>query len=348
MYTRLLRKSTQVCVVAVSILFAATALSCTSSGREEEDPSPENRVGQDENPAGSGTTPQDPHPSGSSVELADWTITLSNLRFAVTDEVLEADPYGYGIGPSSGNEFSTFTIEGTYNGPTSSALWLEFSFGMWADGAFYLPCPATTAEDIYMTPEVSSGNTVTATICIEIPTVVEQVVPYLEQISEEEGSTRTFIAIDADAPEELPTDGTSSKAPLPAGSAAEIGRWTVTPSNLRLDMISHGDSDLWGDLPSDRQIVFYDVSGVYSGSSVASLSYAVDVGIWSEGAFYQEGCDATFDGDWSNAPDVENGGTTSGTACAEIPDEITEISALLFYVSLENDAGGPTYFIEVE
>lgn len=192
-----------------------------------------------------------------------------------------------------------FSIEGTYGGPDSSALWLEFSFGMWADGAFYLPCPATTPDDIYMTPEVSGGNTVSGTVCIEIPTDVDEVVPYLEQVDGEQ--TRTFIAIDANAPEELPTDGTSSEAPLPAGSAAEIGNWTVTPSNLQLDTVSEGDVDLWGELPPDRQIVFYDVDGAYSGTGIASLSLEVEVGIWTEGAFYPADCDATIPGDWAEA-----------------------------------------------
>lgn len=82
--------------VAAAVIVAVATLSCNSSEPEEEKAS-------DGEGEGSGTSPQDPYPAGSEVEVASWKVTLSNLRFDVTEEVLESDPYGYGIGPSSGN-----------------------------------------------------------------------------------------------------------------------------------------------------------------------------------------------------------------------------------------------------
>ncbi|MCC3762650.1 hypothetical protein K3N28_06145 [Glycomyces sp. TRM65418] len=269
---------------------------------------------------------------------------LSDLRFGVSEEILQSDPYG--IAPSPDNQFATFTIEGTYNGSTSSALWLDFTFGMWADGAFYLPCPASTPQDIYFTPEVSGGNAVSGTVCTEIPTDVENVVAYLEQVNGKQ--TRTFIAVDANAPEEIPTNGTRSKAPLPAGSAAQVGDWMITPSQLQFDAVQKGDGSLYGVITPGRQIVSYNVSGTYSGPGIGSLSLEVEVGIWVDGAFYPEGCEATFPDYWADAPDVEAGGTASGTACAEIPEDLADTSDLLFYVGPADGFGSSVYFIEVD
>jgi len=324
-----------------ALTVAAAVLGCSADTNDPAGNSSSESATAEADP---GSRPEDPYPPGTEVEVADWTVQLSNLRFDVTDEVLESDPYGYGIGPSPGNAFATFAIEATYNGAGSSALWYEFTFGAWTDGAFYLPCPATTVDDIYETPEVSSGKTVSGTICIEIPTGVDDVVPYLEEL--DSNQARTFIAIDPDAPEEAPTDGTSSAAPLPAGSTAEIGNWQITPSNLHLDAISAGDPDFYGELPADRQIVTYDVTGTYTGTGIVSIAFEIEVGIWADGAFYPEDCEATFPGYWADAPDVENGGTAAGTACAEIPADITDSADLLFYVSVAEDLTGPVYYIQ--
>ena len=74
----------------------------------------------------------------------------------------------------------------------------------------------------------------------------------------------------------------------------------------------------------------------------------MEVGIWADGAFYPEDCEATFPDYWADAPDVEAGGTASGTACAEIPDDITTTSDLLFYVGSVDDFGNSVYYIEVD
>lgn len=316
-------------MAACFLIFAAVG--CTSPSEPEP-----------EEPAG--VTPQNPHPARAETDVGDWTLSITNFRPNVTEELLASDPYA--LLPEPGFQIATYTVEATYNGPGSAGIWEDYLFGLWVDGSFYMQCTATAPNSLYLAPEVSTGTTVSGENCVDLPVEATEPVAYVEHWTSKD---RTYFAIDPAAPEEIPTDGTSSAAPLPAGTAVEIGDWTIAASNLRLDALDDlPDEALWGELPAGRQLVLYDVSGTYAGPGIVSMVFEVNIGIWVEGALYAEGCEVIVPDYFADAPDVEAGGTASGTACAELPDDITDTADLLFCISYPESAGQPVYFVEVK
>jgi hypothetical protein len=72
------------------------------------------------------------------------------------------------------------------------------------------------------------------------------------------------------------------------------------------------------------------------------------VGIWADGAFYEEGCLTYIPNYISDAPEASPGGTISGEACAELPTKVADASRTLIYVMDEMAEEGTRYFIEFE
>jgi hypothetical protein len=150
-------------------------------------------AGAEEAAGGDGTSPEAPLPAGSAVEITDWTLT-GTVVLDATEEVLAANEFNEA--PAEGFQQSLVTLDGTYNGTESSSLWLDASFGIWADGTFYdsVDCLNTVENDLMDAAEVSGGSTSSGASCVEVPAGAETYLLYIEDLWSFEG-TQYFIEI---------------------------------------------------------------------------------------------------------------------------------------------------------
>ncbi|SDD96837.1 hypothetical protein [Glycomyces harbinensis] len=142
---------------------------------------------------GDGTSPESPLPAGSTVEITDWTVGGSVVLDA-TEEVLAANEYNEA--PAEGFQQSLVTLEGTYSGTESSSLWIDTTFGIWADGTFYdsIDCLNMVENDLMDAGEVSGGSSTSGGACVEVPADAETYLLYIEDLWSFEG-TQYFIEI---------------------------------------------------------------------------------------------------------------------------------------------------------
>lgn len=142
---------------------------------------------------GDGTSPESPLPAGSSVEITDWTVSATGVLDA-TEEVQAANEFNEP--PAEGFQHSLVTITGTYAGDASGSLYMDATFGIWADGTFYAStdCLNTVENDLLDVAEVSAGSEATGSSCVEVPTGAESYLIYIEDIWALDG-TQYFIEI---------------------------------------------------------------------------------------------------------------------------------------------------------
>lgn len=143
---------------------------------------------------GEGTSPESPLAAGSTIEIADWSVTASEATLDATDAILAADEFN--SAPADGFQQSLVTLEGTYNGTETGSLWLDVTFGVWADGTFYdsIDCTNMVENPITLIPDVSSGGTSTGSSCVEVPAGADQYLLYFEDILSMDG-TQYFVEI---------------------------------------------------------------------------------------------------------------------------------------------------------
>lgn len=143
--------------------------------------------------AGDGTSPEAPLPAGSTLEVGDWTVTPAATLDA-TDAIVAADDFN--SAPAAGFQQSLVTLEGTYNGTETGSLWLDVTFGVWADGTFYdsIDCMNTVEDQITLVPDVSGGGASAGSACVEVPTDADTYLLYFEDILNFDG-TQYFVEI---------------------------------------------------------------------------------------------------------------------------------------------------------
>ncbi|MFG3341717.1 hypothetical protein [Glycomyces sp. NPDC048151] len=150
---------------------------------------------EEEAPAGGdGTSPDAPLAAGSTLEVGDWTVTASEATLDATDAVVAADEFN--SAPAEGFQQSLVTLDGTYNGTETGSLWLDVTFGVWADGTFYdsIDCMNTVENQITLVPDVSAGGTSSGSACVEVPAGADQYLLYFEDILSLDG-TQYFVEI---------------------------------------------------------------------------------------------------------------------------------------------------------
>ncbi|WP_205324102.1 hypothetical protein [Glycomyces sp. YM15] len=143
---------------------------------------------------GDGTSPDAPLAAGATLEVGDWTVTASEATLDATDAILAADEFNEA--PADGFQQSLITLDGTYNGTETGSLWLDVTFGVWADGTFYdsIDCMNLVEDEITLAPDVSSGGTSTGSACVEVPADAESYLLYFEDILSMDG-TQYFVEI---------------------------------------------------------------------------------------------------------------------------------------------------------
>jgi hypothetical protein len=180
-------------------LIALAALSACSSedtgaNTDTSNAAEEAGAEEDEAAGGDGTAPESPLPAGSSVEVGDWTVTPASVELDATEAILAENELN--TAPAEGNQQAIVTLDGVYNGAEASSMWIDVTFGIWADGTFYdsVDCVNTVGNDLTLTDEVSAGGTVNGSSCVEIPTGAESYVLYFEDLWSFEG-TQYFVEI---------------------------------------------------------------------------------------------------------------------------------------------------------
>lgn len=116
---------------------------------------------------GDGSSLDSPLPAGSSVEVGDWTVTISEWNADATDDILSENEFNEE--PAEDNQFAMFRVEGTYNGDEQGSLWLDLSVEVAAGGILYDTTCGSTPDDLFMTDDVTNGGSVTGNDCRELP-----------------------------------------------------------------------------------------------------------------------------------------------------------------------------------
>ncbi|HEX2144972.1 MAG TPA: hypothetical protein VHG10_10740 [Glycomyces sp.] len=167
----------------------ATGSGDTSNAAEEAGA----EEGGEEAAAGDGTSPEAPLPAGSAVEITDWTVTPS-ATLDSTEAIMGMNEFNEA--PAEGNQQALVTIDGTYNGTETGTLWMDVTFGIWADGTFYdsVDCLNTVENSAYDSAEVSGGSSASGDSCVEIPAGAETYLLYIEDTWSFEG-TQYFVEI---------------------------------------------------------------------------------------------------------------------------------------------------------
>ncbi|RRR99262.1 hypothetical protein [Glycomyces terrestris] len=184
-----------IALAALSACSAGEDASGGDTGAEETQVEEAAEGGAEEAPAGGdGTSPESPLPAGSTVEITDWSLTGSAVELDATDAVMGANEFN--TEPAAGNQFALVTIDGTYNGAETGTLWLDATFGIWADGTFYdsVDCLNVVENNIMDTAEVSPGSSASGSSCVEIPTGAETYLLYFEDVWSLDG-TKHFVEI---------------------------------------------------------------------------------------------------------------------------------------------------------
>jgi len=174
-------------------LAALTACSPDTDSGSNGDTDTAEEAAEEEDAAGDGTSPEAPLAAGSSLEVGDWTVTPT-ITLDATEEILAQDEFN--TEPVEGNQQSLITLEGTYNGTDTGSLWLDVTFGVWADGTFYdtIDCSNLVDGEITLEPDVSAGGATTGSACAEVPTGADTYLLYFEDLMSLDG-TQYFVEI---------------------------------------------------------------------------------------------------------------------------------------------------------
>lgn len=145
--------------------------------------------------AADGTGPEAPLPAGSTVEVGDWSLALASVELDATETIMGVNQFNEA--PADGFQQALVTIDGTYNGADTGAMWLDFMVGVWADGAFYdsTDCSNVVEGSLMDAPDVSGGGTASGATCVEVPSDAETYVVYFEDFLSFDAEQR-FVAID--------------------------------------------------------------------------------------------------------------------------------------------------------
>lgn len=143
--------------------------------------------------AGDGTSAEAPLPAGSAVVVGDWTVT-GEVVLDATEDIMAANEFN--TEPAEGSQQALVTLDGTYDGDATGTLWLDVTFGIWADGTFYdsVDCLNVVEDGVIDAPEVSPGGTAAGASCVEIPTGADTYLLYFEDLFSFDG-TQYFVAI---------------------------------------------------------------------------------------------------------------------------------------------------------
>jgi hypothetical protein len=190
--------SKRLLAVSGAVLIGLAALS--ACGTEDADAGDTGNAGEtsgeaaaDEAAGADGTSPEAPLPAGSTVEITDWILSATGTLDA-TEAVMAANEYNEA--PAEGFQQGIVTLEGTYSGDGSGSLYMDATFGIWADGTFYdaIDCMNTVENDLMDVAEVSAGSVATGSSCVEVPTGAESYRIYIEDLWSMDG-TQYFIEI---------------------------------------------------------------------------------------------------------------------------------------------------------
>lgn len=180
-------------------LFGLTALTAcddeTDAAAQDAPASAEAADADTDEAAADGTGHESPLPAGSTVEVGDWSLALASIELDATEAIMGANQFNEA--PADGFQQALLTIEGTYNGTETGALWLDVALGVWADGAFYDSTGCTNVVDggLMDAPDVSAGGTASGAACVEIPADADTYVVYFEDFLSFDAERR-FVAID--------------------------------------------------------------------------------------------------------------------------------------------------------
>lgn len=182
---------------AAGLLGLAALTACdaeTDSGTAASTETAE-KEGQEAAENGDGTDLDAPLAAGSTVEIGDWSLSVASIELDATEAIMGVNQFNKE--PADGFQHALLTIEGTYNGSETGALWLDVTAGIWADGAFYdrTSCSSVVDGSLTEAPDVSDGGTASGSMCIEIPSDAESHVVYVEDFMSFDDE-RYFIAID--------------------------------------------------------------------------------------------------------------------------------------------------------
>ncbi|GAA1693468.1 hypothetical protein GCM10009830_46620 [Glycomyces endophyticus] len=164
--------------------------------------------------------------------------------------------------------------------------------------------------------------------------------------SDDTAADETTVEAAAEEQEETATgDGTSPEAPLPAGSAVEIGDWTITVADVALDATDAVMAENEFNTPPADGNTFatFTIDGTYNGTETGSLWLDATVGIWADGVM-SETCSNIVANDIIDVADVTAGGTASGATCAEYA---ADAASTLVYVEDIWSLDGTVYYIEI-
>jgi hypothetical protein len=181
-------------LIALAALSACSAEDSGSNDTESAEEAGGEEAAEEEVAAGGdGTSPDAPLAAGSAVEITDWTITPA-VTLDATDEIMGMNEFNEA--PAEGSQQSLVTIDGVYNGTETGSMWVDVSFGIWADGTFYASsdCLNTVENELFSLPDVSPGGTATGNSCVEVPTGAESYLFYVEDLWALDG-TQYFVEI---------------------------------------------------------------------------------------------------------------------------------------------------------
>jgi hypothetical protein len=126
------------CLAAgIAALFAITACEsgpASGSGATIVDPNgPETAEQAATDDAGADAEPalgtrDNPLPLGTTIEMGDWTLSVTDVASDATDEVMAVNEFN--DPPADGRQFVMFTVEATYDGAESGTAWLDFDWAI--------------------------------------------------------------------------------------------------------------------------------------------------------------------------------------------------------------------------
>lgn len=132
-----------------------------ASGDDEAETDGDAAVGTRENPLELGTT----------IEMGDWTVTVTDVTLDATDTVLAENQFNES--PVDGRQFVMFNVDATYEGDDSGTAWVDLSWAVvGADGNTF----GTSTDDycgvipdsLQDTGETFPGGEVSGNVCVSV------------------------------------------------------------------------------------------------------------------------------------------------------------------------------------
>jgi hypothetical protein len=175
----------------------------TTSPADDEDTEEEPAETPEESPASPADselgTRDNPLPIGTTIEMGDWTLTVTDVSTDATDEIMSENEFNEP--PAEGRQFLMFGVEATYNGDDSGTAWLDFSWAIVGSGGntfgdtgdFEDYC-GVIPDDLNEAGEAFPGANVAGNVCFSVPSdQVEGSTIRIEELMSFE-DTRAFYA----------------------------------------------------------------------------------------------------------------------------------------------------------